>query len=87
MAYGFTEHARDRMRELGVSVDDVLKVVGRGEIIETYSERNGQLLLGWAGGRPLHVPIVHDEQHAVTLVVTVCVPDAQRWHDYRVRRC
>ena len=74
------------MRELGVSVDEVLQVLARGEVIETYAERNGQLLLGWAGRRPLHVPIVHDAKQAVTLVVTVYVPDAQRWHDYRVRR-
>lgn len=86
MEYGFTEHARDRMRELDVSVDDVLLVITRGEVIETDAERNGQLLLGWTGRRPLHVPIVHDTKQAVTLVVTVYVPDAQRWHDYRVRR-
>lgn len=86
MAYGFTEHARDRMRQLGISVDDVLRIIGDGDVIERYPGRNGQLLLGWVADRPVHVPVVRSEHHAVTLVVTVYVPDATRWHDYRVRR-
>jgi hypothetical protein len=74
------------MRELGVSVDDVLQAVRPGEVIEVYPERNGQLVLGWVGARPLHVPMVHDGKQAVALVVTVCVPDAQMRDHYRVRR-
>lgn len=86
MAYGFTEHARDRMRELSISVDEVMDLLSKGEVIEHYLERNGRLFLGWIAGRPVHVPVVRNERHAVTLVVTVYVPDARLWHDYRVRR-
>lgn len=36
MRYGFTRHARRKVRQLHLAVDDVLSIVHEGDVIEPF---------------------------------------------------
>ena len=78
----FSVHAARRMFERGMSADDVVEVVGRGETIEDYPEDTpypSKLLLGQPEGRPIHVVVALNEADDETIVVTVYEPDPSKW--------
>jgi len=54
----FRVHALRRMFERRISVDDVLQVLGAGDVIEDYPEDlpyPSRLMLGRVKNRPIHV--------------------------------
>jgi hypothetical protein len=87
----FLPHALDEMNapdEL-ISPDEVRTVILRGEIIEDYPDDprgHSCLMLGFGvEGRPVHV-VCSPKQEFLT-VITVYLPDRQRWElDWRTRR-
>ena len=85
MRHGFTRHARRKMIQLGLTVDDVLGVVHVGDIIERYADRDGALLYGEVRGIELHVALVVMGQD-VTLMTTVYAVDRTVFPDGRTRR-
>ena len=85
MRYGFTRHARRKMIQLGLTVDDVLGVVHVDDVIERYEDRDGALLYGDVGGLELHVALAAVGQD-VTLVTTVYAVDRTVFPDGRTRR-
>jgi hypothetical protein len=86
----FRQHAIRRMLERRISVDDVRHVVDSGEQIEDYPDDYPLprcLLLGWRGGRPLHVVAAHSDVGNEIIIITVYVPDQKLWSaDFRERR-
>jgi len=68
----------------------VTAVIDAGEVIGDYpgdTPLPTQLLLGFAGKRPLHVVAAKDKATRTVLVVTVYEPDPTLWSaDYRTRR-
>jgi len=67
------------MRCSGVTVEEVRAALGCGETIESHPEDRPYescLVLGWVGGRPLHMVVADDEEEAMTIVVTVYRPSA-----------
>jgi hypothetical protein len=89
-AVRFTRHAFERLFERAIPPDAVLRIVEEGEAIASYPEDlpfPSVLILGFEGGRPLHVVVARDPQSGVCFVVTVYSPDPDLWSDdFRTRR-
>ena len=85
----FRVHALQRMFERQISPDDVSAVIGSGETIEDYPQDKpypSRLVLGWRGGRPVHVVVAHNLSDNELIVITVYEPDAGLWdHNFRRR--
>ena len=90
----FTDHARREMEAepLGViRVDEVLRALEAGEIIEEYPGDKPYpscLILGrTAEGRPLHIVCAPVTAERKLVIITVYQPDPARWDpEFRQRR-
>jgi hypothetical protein len=86
----FRVHAVQRMFERRVAINKVLGAIQSGEIIEDYSSETpepSRLILGFQGKRPFHVVTSENPETNETTVITVYVPDPNKWkHDSRSRR-
>lgn len=91
-AIEYSTHARQRMFERGLDVEDVEQALHAGEVIEEYPDTGrgaSYLILGWSRERPLHVVASDKPARQVTIVVTLYDPrtDPDEWtSDYRNRR-
>lgn len=76
-----------RMFERGISRDDALAVIARGETIAEYADDQphpSRLLLGSVETKPLHVVVAFNEAAGLCIVVTVCEPALEHSNsDYR----
>ncbi len=86
----FRVHAVQRMFERNVSVKKVAQSLQTGEIIEDYSSEMpepSRLVLGFQGKRPFHVVTSENVERNETTIITVYLPDPQKWtQDFRNRR-
>ena len=78
------------MFEREVSVKKVLGAIETGETIEDYSSEMpepSRLKMGFQGKRPFHVVVSENPEIRETTVITVYVPDPNKWKkDSRSRR-
>jgi hypothetical protein len=85
----FRVHAVQRMCERDISVKKVLVAIKTGETIEDYSSEMpepSRLILGFQGKRPFHVVISENPETNVTTIITVYIPDPDKWkNDSRSR--
>jgi len=82
-----SNHARIRMFQRNISTDDIRHIMAYGKIIEDYPDDEpcpASLLLGFTIERPCHVVIAQCEDHA--RVITVYIPEKDKWIDNRIRR-
>jgi hypothetical protein len=82
-----SNHARVRMFQRNVSTDDIKEIVIKGEIIEEYIDDEpcpSALMLGFLGNIPYHVVVAECEDHV--RIVTVYIPEEDKWIKYRIRR-
>lgn len=84
--YGFTRHARSKMRQLGLTVDDVMAVIANRDVIERYAGREGELLYGRVRGMEVHVSVVRQDAPRIGLVTTIYRVDRAVFPDGRTRR-
>jgi len=86
----FRVHAVQRMFERNVSAKKVRQVLELGETIEDYSSEMpepSRLILGYQGQRPFHVVTSEDPQENKITVITVYLPDPNKWKkDFRSRK-
>ncbi len=86
----FRVHALERMFERGIGVSEVVEILDTGETIALYEDDRAyasRLVLGWSGGRPLHIVAADVAKDQITVVITVYQPDPSLWtHDFRSRR-
>ena len=86
----FSGHAVRRMFRRGLTKDDVLTVLRKGEIIARYPDDSPYpscMVLGFMQSVPIHVVAGLDEVEQTAIVVTAYVPDPQLWtEDFRTRR-
>jgi Domain of unknown function (DUF4258) len=86
----FRVHAVQRMFERDVSVKKVLGALKTGETIEDYSSEMpepSRLILGFQGRRPFHVVTSENLETNETTIITVYIPDPNKWKkDARSRR-
>ena len=81
-----SDHARVRMFQRNVSTEDIGQVILYGEMIEEYTDDEpcpSALFLGYVGGTPYHAVLAQCKDHV--RVVTVYLPEKDKWIDYRVR--
>ena len=78
------------MFEREVSVKKVARALQAGEVIEDYSSEMpepSRLVLGFQGKRPFHVVTSENPDINETTIITVYIPDPQKWtKDFRNRR-
>jgi hypothetical protein len=89
MSLVFTRHARKRILERGIRVDEVHDATESPTVVEEYPDDEpypSRLVMGWAGGRPLHVVLAGPTVTGDTIVVTLYEPGLERWEPGFVRR-
>jgi len=86
----FRVHAVQRMFERHISMKNVLGAIKTGETIEDYSSEMpepSRLILGFQGKRPFHVVTSDNPATDETTIITVYIPDAEKWNkDSKSRR-
>jgi hypothetical protein len=86
----FRVHAVQRMFERDISVKKVSQAIQSGETIEDYSSEMpepSRLILGFQGKRPFHVVTSENPETNQTTVVTVYLPDPNKWNkDFKSRK-
>ncbi len=85
----FPPYVLKRMIERNITVAEVRGVLENGEIVEEYvaDEPPRYLMLGWSGGRPIHVVGEDDLLTNETIAVTVYEPSGKLWKmGFRERR-
>jgi hypothetical protein len=74
----------------GIIPVEVRTVIEQGQTIEHYPNDTpypSRLVLGWVGGRALHVAVGDNKEDGETIVVTVYEPDPALWRPgFRRRR-
>lgn len=82
-----SHHARVRMFERNVSTDDLIAIMASGEIIEEYPDDEpcpSVLMMGYFEAVAYHVVIAFCTDHV--RVITVYIPEEDKWIEYRKRR-
>jgi hypothetical protein len=86
----FRIHAVQRMFERDISAKKVYQALEIGETIEDYSSEMpepSRLILGFQGKRPFHVVTSENPETSETTIITVYIPDPNKWNkDFRSRR-
>ena len=86
----FRGHAVRRMFERGLTVEDVRAVLADGENIANYPDDTpypSRLVLGFQGGRALHVVAAYNAADDETIIVTAYEPDPGVWDaDFRRKK-
>lgn len=86
----FRVHAVQRMFEREISAKKVRQALETGETIEDYSSEMpepSRLILGFQGKRPFHVVTSENPGTNETTIITVYIPDPEKWNkDFRSRR-
>ena len=86
----YRAHAVQRMFEREVSASKVRKALEIADVIEDYSAEMpepSRLLMGFQGKRPFHVVTSENPEENEITVVTVYLPDANKWKkDFRSRK-
>ncbi len=87
--FELSRHATDQMAIRKISLQEILEVVQRSEVIEDNPDDKywpSCLLLGLTGqGRILHVLCTYPNRRLIK-VITLYEPDPNEWFDGRLRR-
>ena len=78
----FRVHAVQRMFERNISAQKVSQALQSGETIEDYSTEMpepSRLILGFQGNRPFHVVTSENPETNETTIITVYIPDSEKW--------
>ena len=86
-----SDHAKDEAKEDSLLLEDIFfSVCEQGAIIEQYPSDKpfpSCLILGKTQeGRPVHSVWAYQSEKKKAILITVYVPDPQRWIDFRQRR-
>jgi len=84
-----TKHARIRLEERGIHMDDIVEAISNGEIIKEYLDDKplpSCLILGKSTkDKPLHIVISRDEEFIY--LITAYFPDSRQWEeDFKTRK-
>ena len=83
-------HAVQRMFEREISASRVRKALVADDMIEDYSiemSEPSRLIIGFQGKRPFHVVTSENPEANEITVITVYLPDADKWKkDFRSRK-
>ena len=84
-----TEHARQRLFERGITINDIMACIEHGEIIKQYEDDKpfpSCLILGMSvNNRYIHVVVSHDDEFIY--LITAYYPNAEVWEsDFKTRK-
>ena len=84
-----TEHARIRLIERGIAINDVVSCISSGEIIKQYEDDKPYpscLILGTSTHHtPIHIVVSIDSEYIH--LITAYYPDADKWEsDFKTRK-
>lgn len=84
-----TEHARQRLTERGITVDDIICGIKTGEIIRQYEDDKpfpSCLILGKSeSGVYIHIVVSHDEEWIY--LITAYYPSSDIWElDFKTKK-
>jgi hypothetical protein len=82
VALVFTRHARKRVLEREIRIDEIHAALATPTVIEEYPEEEPypcRLVLGWASRRPIHLVLAGPTAAGDTILVTLYEPDLERW--------
>ena len=86
----YRAHAVQRIFERRISLDKVRRALEVEDVVEDYSTETpepSRLLMGVQGRRPFHVVTSENPEADEVTVVTVYLPDMDKWKkDFRNRR-
>lgn len=87
--FAITEHARQRLVERSITVDDIIRCIETGEIIKQYEDDRpfpSCLILGKAvSGEHIHVVVSHDD--IWLYLITAYYPDSEIWEvDFKTKK-
>ena len=86
----YRAHAVQRMFERRISPAKVRRALEAEDVIEDYSAEMpepSRLILGFQGKRPFHVVTSENPAASEITVITVYLPDANKWKkDFRSRK-
>lgn len=78
-----TKHARERLAERNITVDDVVKGIETGEIIKQYEDDKplpSCLILGFSvNNKYIHIVLSNDEEYIY--LITAYYPNPEQWED------
>ena len=80
-------HARIRMRNRGIRVDDIVCALAHGELLEEYANDKPYpscLIYGESEGKPIHVVCALTEIEII--IITAYKPDPEKWVDFKTRK-
>lgn len=84
-----TKHAKERLVERGITIDDVVQGIETGEIIKQYEDDKplpSCLILGHVvNDGYIHIVVSNDEEHIY--LITAYYPDPNKWEeDFKTRK-
>lgn len=84
-----TEHARRRLIERNITIQDIIKCIGMGQIIKQYEDDRpfpSCLILGMSiNNNYLHTVVSMNDNYIY--LVTAYYPDAEQWQlDFKTRK-
>jgi len=86
----YSGHAVSRMFERRIQRENIIFTISNGEVIAEYPEEKPYpafLILGFVNDQPLHVVIAFDQDKNKCYIITVYIPDKERWYeDFQKRR-
>ncbi len=86
----YQQHAIERMARRGIREEEVEHVLRTGETIEDYPHDTpypSSNLLGWCNARPIHLVVATDAAGKRKIVITVYVPNPNKWDvDFKRRK-
>ena len=86
----FRVHAVQRMFERKISVRNISQALQTGVTIEDYSTEMpepSRLILGFQGKRAFHMVTCENPETSQTIIITVYIPDPDKWNrDFRSRK-
>ena len=84
-----TKHARERLAERGIMMNDIIKGIETGEIIKQYEDDKplpSCLILGHSvNNNYIHIVTSHDKEYIY--LITAYYPDTAQWEaDFKIRK-
>mgnify|MGYP005976518565 FL=1 len=78
-----TKHARERLAERAITIDDIVNGIDTGEVIKQYEDDKplpSCLVLGLSvNNKYIHIVVSNDEEYIY--IITAYYPDPQLWSD------
>ncbi|OQX22550.1 MAG: hypothetical protein BWK75_00440 [Candidatus Altiarchaeales archaeon A3] len=84
-----TDHADTRIVEWDISDDELYDSVLNGQVIEEYTDDKpfpSCLIYGMSNNKYIHSVWAYSEEQDIAVVITVYIPDKNKWIDYKIRK-